>query len=99
MTTKFREDIYDHSCKVLEAAAVDSAENEIVSIGDMRSGPVSFAPNCKWVLRDAAHSLRRVPQRLFRCDEVVAGKDVSVSYFFRIFRFLIFVIFVLDSIK
>ena len=64
-----------------EAISVDSAANEVVSAGDMRTGSAAFCPNCWAVLRDAAHSVRRVPQRLFKCDMVHSGKTIANSKF------------------
>jgi len=77
---RFCKETYDHARHILEAVSVDSAENEIVSVGDMRSGPAAFAPNCNFTLRDAPHSLRRVPGRLWKCDAVLKPKNKLLCY-------------------
>ena len=59
----FQQDHYNHMCKITEAAAVDSASNEICSVSDMACA--EFTPNCRYCLRDAAHSARRVLERLW----------------------------------
>ena len=53
----------------IEGIAVDSASNETVAVTDMTR--LGF-PNLKWLLRDAAHSARRVLQRLWGCDPVLS---------------------------
>jgi len=77
----FLEDTYKHFCTTVEAISVDSAAPEVVSAGDMRSGSAAFCKNCRYVLRDAAHSVRRVPQRLFKCDKVQSGNTIANSKF------------------
>lgn len=71
-TPHFDRDLYESVRMKLEAVSVDSAENEIVSARDMsRAEPddkETDFPNCKHVLRDAAHSTRRVLSRLFNAD-------------------------------
>jgi hypothetical protein len=54
---------------LIEGIAVDSASNETVAVTDMTR--LGF-PNLKWLLRDAAHSARRVLQRLWGCDPVLS---------------------------
>ena len=66
--------MYAHMIQILEAISVDSASNEITAASDMSLMPLpqacqTFAPNCKHVLRDAAHSARRLLQRLWVADE------------------------------
>ena len=71
-TEVFHEGLFEHSREVLEALAVDSAENEIVSGTDMSSarpdGTPAWFPNTRHTLRDAAHSCRRVLSRLWTAD-------------------------------
>ena len=57
-----------------EAIEVGSASNEITAASDTSLMPLpqayqTFAPNCKHVLRDAAHSARKLLQRLWAADE------------------------------
>ena len=71
---EFDEKLFDHMRKVTEAISVDSAANEIVSANDMVRGVCGedpFTPNCKYILRDAAHSARRVLSRLWKADQVL----------------------------
>ena len=72
VTPSVDEKLFHDGRRKIEAISVDSAENEVVSARDMatpRTGQdeVDF-PNCKFVLRDAAHATRRVLSRLFTAD-------------------------------
>ena len=70
----FLPDVYEHMRQVTEALAVDSAENEIVACRDMSTptnGMPAFTPNNRFILRDAAHSGRRVLSRLFSACAVL----------------------------
>ena len=67
-------ELHAHMTQILEAISVDSASNEITAASDMSLMPLpqacqTFAPNCKHVLRDAAHSARKLLQRLWGADE------------------------------
>ncbi len=69
----FHESIFRSSKDSTEAVSIDSAENEVVSANDMSKplpdgGEPPF-PNCDHILRDAAHSARRVLSRLWKADE------------------------------
>ena len=70
---EFDQPLFDHMCKITEAASVDSASNEVVAVKDMSWHPSQdgFCPNCKFILRDACHSGRRVLGRLFKADPVL----------------------------
>ena len=63
---------YAHACSITEAIAVDTAENEIVGARDMVMSSVNGEPgpfpNCHHILRDGAHSARRVLSRLWKAD-------------------------------
>ena len=70
--------LYQHMCRILEGVSVDSASNELTAATDMSLLPLPnackrFAPHCKHVLRDAAHSARRLLGRLWAADEVAWG--------------------------
>ena len=71
----FNADLYDGIRHRVEAATIDSAENEVVSARDMsRSKPDGSPPdfpNMNTILRDAAHNARRVLSRLFKADHVL----------------------------
>ena len=67
---------FEHMRVITEATAVDSAENEVVSVRDMsESTPLmpAFTPHNRFLLRDAAHSGRRVLSRLFAACKVRNG--------------------------
>ena len=68
----FDNSLFEHMCAATEACAVDSAENEIVAGLDMSAADsaVAFTPNLRFILRDAAHSGRRVLSRLFAACKV-----------------------------
>ena len=70
----FDKSLFEHMCVTTEAGAVDSAENEIVAGLDMSAADsaVAFTPNCRFILRDAAHSRRRVLSRLFVACKVLS---------------------------
>ena len=74
---QFMEDKFRHLCNITEAISIDSAENEVCASNDTRWDPVdasgALTPNCKFLLRDAAHSARRVLGRLFSADPVMDG--------------------------
>ena len=67
VSESFSEQLYNHMCIITEAIAIDSADNEVVAASDM-SWADDFTPNCKHILRDAAHSARRLLSRLFKAD-------------------------------
>lgn len=70
VTPVFHAEVYEHMRLITEAIAVDSAENEVVAARDLcRNG--SFLPNCKYLLRDGAHSARRVLSRGWAADPVL----------------------------
>ena len=75
MKPQFHPDLYDHVRNQMEAISIDSAENEVVSARDMsrakEDGGEPDFKNCVHILRDAAHSARRVLSRLFRADAVL----------------------------
>ena len=79
--TTFDQDGFDHCCGITEATSIDSAENEVVSARDMstsRDGVPAPFPNNNHILRDAAHSGRRVLSRLFKADKVL---DYTFNFF------------------
>ena len=69
LETCFDTSLCDRMLSCLEAVSVDSASNEVCAVTDMKS----LAPNCQHLLRDAAHSARRLLQRLWHADEVLEG--------------------------
>ena len=79
----FNENDYDHMRTITEASSVDSAANEIVSLSDMRNHPTmeAFTPNNNYTLRDAAHSGRRLLDRLYGASEVRMIGESSVFAF------------------
>ena len=81
----FDEKLWEHMRHATEAIAIDSAESEVVSATDMArakiDGSEAAFPNCIHILRDAAHSVRRVLSRLFAADKVL---DYTRNYFYLI---------------
>ena len=69
----FDASLFAHLREILEAISVDSASNEVTAVADMTSSlhpnTPQFAPNCKHLLRDSAHSARRLLERLWRADK------------------------------
>ena len=70
----FDDALFEHMREIIEAISVDSASNEVAAVADMSMSwhpdMPKFAPNCKHLLRDSAHSARRLLERLWRADEV-----------------------------
>ena len=78
VTPIFLEELFDHMRNITEALAIDSAENEIAAAHDMKldtAAEPAFTPNCKFILRDACHSARRVLGRLFAACGVATLSD------------------------
>jgi hypothetical protein len=71
----FHKESFEKAKKILEATAVDSAENEVVSVTDSYAkgpnGEEPDFPNNKHILRDGAHSARRLLSRLYNADQVL----------------------------
>ena len=67
--------LFAKSAGILEATCVDSASNEVVSVTDSSNRGPDWAdavfPNNKHVLRDSAHSARRLLSRLYNADHVL----------------------------
>ena len=61
---------FEHLLVILEAIAIDSAENEVVSAKDINKLKPEDSKEVI-VIRDAAHCARRILSRLFRADPVV----------------------------
>ena len=62
--------LYSHVRDSIHAIAVDAAQDEVTSAELMRSswdGP-ALTPNLRFVLRDKAHSSRRITSRPWKCD-------------------------------
>jgi hypothetical protein len=55
----FDEDLFKHMLAITECLSVDSASSEIASHND-NSQPHSLFAACKHIMRDAAHSIRRI---------------------------------------
>eukprot|EP00973_Karenia_brevis_P016206 2218393-Karenia_brevis.AAC.1 len=92
----FDEDLFDHVSNRIEAISVDSAENEVVSARDMSTPKPDGTPapfrNCVHILRDAAHSARRLLSRLFKVDEVL-------DYTFQLFMLIASMIHWSDDLR
>ena len=75
-------DLYQHMCAITEAISVDSASNELVAAREQCSWHpdlgLKFLKNCKFILRDAAHSARRILGRGFGADAVL---DATLGLF------------------
>ena len=67
---QFLESDFEHCLAILEAIAIDSAENEVVSAKDINKLKPENSKEVI-VIRDAAHCARRILSRLFRADPVV----------------------------
>ena len=68
-------ELYQHMCTITEAISVDSASNELTSTKELCSWHPDlgskFLSKCKFILRDAAHSARRILGRGFGADPVL----------------------------
>ena len=69
--------MFEGLCAHIEALSVDSASNEVVSFTDMskptdRLEETVLTPQCKHILRDSAHSARRILSRLWKSDTVLS---------------------------
>jgi hypothetical protein len=62
----FDKDFFNAACDKVEAISIDSAENEVVSANDMKD--TGCFKNCTFILRDSAHSARRIMSRLWKAD-------------------------------
>ena len=66
---------YQHMCTITEAISVDSASNELTSARELCSWHpdlgLKFLSNCRFILRDVAHSARRILGRGFGADPVL----------------------------
>ena len=69
LSPRFDKRLCEHIASITEGISVDSAESEVVASRDLCRAD-SFLPNCKWILRDAAHATRRVLQRGWKSDPV-----------------------------
>ena len=67
------EDLIKHVSAAIEAVTVDCADNELASVRDLSVQHGSSLPNCKYILRDAAHEMRRILQRPWKADKVMDG--------------------------
>lgn len=67
--------LYKHMCAITEAISVDSASNELASARELCSWHpdlgLQFLTHCKFILRDAAHSARRILGRGFGADPIL----------------------------
>ena len=69
LTPVFEEAAYKNLCKTTEAISIDSAENEVVAVKDMKKLP-DF-PDRVFTLRDLPHGSRRVLSRLWKADQTM----------------------------
>jgi hypothetical protein len=68
--------LFEHIRTITEAVSTDSASNEVTAVQDSRlpsatNRKPAFLPNCDHILRDGAHSARRVLSRPWKADEVL----------------------------
>ena len=77
----FDEGLFDHIRMNIHALTVDSAGNEVAAGEAMRSpnsntaaavGEEAFAPNLRTIIRDKAHTSRRILQRPWNCDNFLS---------------------------
>ena len=73
----FHKTTYEHVCHINEATRTDSAANEVVATADS-STPLSpsgipLFKKRQFILRDGAHSARRLLTRLYSADPVLDG--------------------------
>ena len=70
---EFDEGLYNHLRHIIEAISIDSASNEVCSATDLSWAlqGEGILPNCRRILRDAAHSARRLLGRLMKADPVL----------------------------
>ena len=72
----FDPELYSKMRNMTEAIAVDSAENEVVASRDLCRNMHSFAPHCKFLLRDSAHATRRVLSRAWKACAVKRSSNL-----------------------